>query len=227
MYKKLASGLIVSCQAAEGEVFHGLGLMRYMAKAAKAGGAAGIRALADEIPSIREETDLPVIGLVKKKYEGSEVYITPTRREADVLLETGCDVIAIDATARPRPQGETAESLFSYIKKAAPGIAVMADCDTLESALAADKIGFDYAGTTMRGYTRETAGIGIPDYAFLKEFCGALRHAKPIAEGGIWEAGQLKKVLECKPYAVVIGTAITRPADITARFTKIMAEVRG
>lgn len=227
MYKELARGLIVSCQAAEGEVFHGLDLMRYMARAAESGGAVGIRALAEEIPSIKQVTDLPVIGLVKKKYSDSDVYITPTRREVDILLKTDCDVIALDATLRSRPQKETVEGLVNYIKSCAPDIRIMADCDCLESALAADSIGFDYAGTTMRGYTEKTQGINIPDYAFLKELRKSLRSAKLIAEGGIWEVSQLEKVLECDPYAVVIGTAITRPADITARFAKIITEKRG
>lgn len=218
----LKRGLIVSCQAAEGEPLFGLGLMRFMARAAKAGGAVGIRALADEIAGIKEETDLPVIGLVKRTYADSDVYITPGRREIDRLIETGCEVIAMDGTLRPRPNGETLADLYAYARRRAPEIELMADCDDKESVLRADALGFDYIGTTLRGYTKGTEGVDIPDRAFLRDSKADLKRAALIAEGGIWETAQLEAVVSCDPYAVVIGTAITRPRDITARFVRII-----
>ena len=96
----------------------------------------------------------------------------------------------------------------------------MADCSDYEEAKAADEMGFDYVGTTLRSYTPYTAGAAIPDYELLKKMTSTLR-AKVIAEGGIWETGQLEKVLECNPYAVVIGSAITTPMDITKRFAGV------
>ncbi len=214
-------GLIVSCQAAEGEPLYGLGLMRYMARAAVEGGAVAIRALAEEIPAIREEVKVPVIGLVKRAYADSEVYITPTRKEIDEVILSGADVVAMDVTGRPRPDGVSTEELIAYAKERDPAILLMADCDTLQNALEADALGFDFVGTTMRGYTPATEGISIPDYVFLHELKKRLNYAKLIAEGGIWEREQLARVLEADPYAVVIGSAITRPKNITQRFTEL------
>lgn len=221
-FLKPPAGLIVSCQAAEGEPLYGLQLMRYMARAAVAGGAVAIRALAEEIPQIKQEVNVPVIGLVKRNYPNSPVYITPTRREIDEVLASGADVIALDATNRPRPNGETLQELAEYARSRAPEVFLMADADTVENARIADSLGFDFVGTTMRGYTEATAGIPIPDYGFLRELKGSLKHALLIAEGGVWEAGQLEKVLETHPYAVVVGTAITRPRDITARMNAVI-----
>lgn len=218
-------GLIVSCQAAEGEPLFGLNLMRYMARAAVAGGAVAIRALADEIPAIKKEVSVPVIGLVKRSYADSEVYITPTEKEIDEVIASGADVIATDVTGRARPDGITARELVRYAKERDPSIYLMADCDTIENALEADALGFDFIGTTMRGYTPATEGISIPDYGFLHELSRRLRHGKPIAEGGIWEREQLARVLEAKPYAVVIGSAITRPKNITQRFQELFGKL--
>lgn len=161
-----------------------------------------------------------MIGIIKAVYEDSGVYITPTLKEVKALLTTGCEVIALDATKRNRPNGEKIEDLVAYIRQNAPATEMMADCSTFEEAKAADELGFDYIGSTLRGYTEYTKGIPIPDYDLLKKMRSELS-AKIIAEGGIWELGQLERVLACDPYAVVIGSAITRPMDITKRFAKV------
>ncbi len=217
----LNKGLIVSCKAVKGEPLYGLNIMHHFARAAVLGGAKGIRAnYVSDINAIKSEVDVPVIGIIKAVYEGSEVYITPTLKEVKELLETGCEVIALDATKRKRPNGETLESLVKYIRENAPEVEIMADCSDFEEAKAADKLGFDYIGSTIRGYTEYTKGISIPDYDFLKKMKTEL-NAKIIAEGGIWDTKQLEKVLECEPYAVVIGSAITRPMDITKHFANV------
>ena len=216
----LNRGLIVSCQAVKGEPLYGLDMMHHFARAAVLGGAKGIRAnYVSDIKAIKNEVDVPVIGIIKAVYEGSDVYITPTLKEVKELLTTGCEVIALDATNRPRPNGENLKDLVAYIRENAPSVEIMADCSTFEEAKAADEMGFDYVGSTMRGYTEYTKGISIPDYDMLAKMRREL-NAKVIAEGGIWEISQLDKVLECDPYAVVIGSAITRPMDITKRFAK-------
>lgn len=220
----LKRGLIVSCQAVEGEPLYGLDIMRHFARAAVLGGAAGIRAnYVSDINSIKNEVDVPVIGIIKAVYDDSDVYITPTLKEVKELLATDCEVIALDATNRRRPEGERLENLVEYIRKNSPKTEIMADCSTFEEAKAADEMGFDYVGSTMRGYTDYTKGTAIPDYEFLKKMKREL-NAKVIAEGGIWEALQLERVLECEPYAVVIGSAITRPMDITKRFSKVFKD---
>lgn len=216
----LEKGLIISCQAVKGEPLYGLGIMRHFARAAVLGGARGIRANSvEDIISIKKEVGVPVIGIIKEIYDDSEVYITPTLKEVKALISTGCEVIALDATARRRPNGETLADLVKYIRENAPNTEIMADCSTYEEGRAADEMGFDYIGTTMRGYTEYTKGIEIPDIGLLKKMCDNL-NGKVIAEGGIWEISQLRKVLECGPYAVVIGSAVTRPYDITKRFAR-------
>ena len=122
----LKRGLIVSCQAVKGEPLYGYGIMHLFAKAAKEGGATGIRALAPDVDSIKDEVNLPVIGLVKEIYEDSELYITPTKAEVDVLLNTKCDVICMDATLRSRPGGITLDELYAYARENAGGREIMA-----------------------------------------------------------------------------------------------------
>lgn len=219
---KLSRGLIVSCQAVLGEPLYGLNIMQHFAKAAVLGGAVGIRAnYVSDIKEIKKSVDVPIIGIIKAEYPDSEVYITPTLKEVKELIEAGCEVISLDATKRPRPRGEKLCDLVDYIRKNST-VEIMADCSTLEEAENAHKLGFDYIGSTMRGYTSYTKGIEIPDYSFLTELVKSFPDTKIIAEGGIWEANQLTKVCECGVYAVVIGSAITRPKDITAHFVKAL-----
>lgn len=219
----LPRGLIVSCQAVKGETLYGYGIMNLMAKCAKDGGAVGIRAnYVDDILSIKKEVDLPIIGIIKAVYEGSDVYITPTLKEVKDLIGTGCEVIALDCTKRVRPNGEILKDLVKYIRENAPSVEIMADTADFDDALTADELGFDYIGSTMRGYTSYTKGVSLPDYDFITKLVKEFPNRKIIAEGGIWEADQLKKVCECGVYSVVIGTAITRPTDITKRFVGVM-----
>ena len=194
--------------------------MHLFARAAVAGGAVGIRALYYDIESIKREVDVPVIGLVKEDYEDSEIYITPTKREVDLVLGTGAECLALDATLRVRPNGEKLEDLVKYIREKSPKTEIMADIATLDEAINADKLGFDYVSTTLRGYTADTKGAKLPDIEFMREVKGALKNAKMIAEGGIYECGEVERISEINPYAVVIGSAITRPMVTTSRFNK-------
>ncbi|MBR4835523.1 MAG: N-acetylmannosamine-6-phosphate 2-epimerase [Clostridia bacterium] len=213
----LKRGLIVSCQAVKGEPLYGYGIMHLFAKAAKEGGATGIRALVDDVDSIKDEVNLPVIGLVKEIYEDSEIYITPTKAEVDRLLATKCDVLCMDATLRSRPGGITLEELYAYARENANGREIMADVSTIEEAINADKLGFDYISTTMRGYTPYTKEYEIPDVDFVKECLGKVKNAKVIAEGGVFEVSHMEAISKVNPYAVVVGSAITRPKVITER----------
>ena len=215
--------LIVSCQAVEGEVLFGYDIMDKMALSAVKAGSKAIRcnSVAD-INSIKAMVDVPTIGIIKAVYEGSDVYITPTIKEVKLLLEnTKTEVIALDATVRTRPNNANLTELVSYIRENAPNVEIMADVSNAEEATMADELGFDYIGSTMRGYTSYTKGITLPDYDFLTWLVNNM-NAKIIAEGGIWEVGELAQVNKCGVHAVVIGTAITRPYDITKRFLKVM-----
>ena len=213
----LKRGLIVSCQAVKGEPLYGYGIMHLFAKAAKEGGATGIRALVDDVDSIKDEVNLPIIGLVKEIYEDSEIYITPTKKEVDRLLATKCDVLCMDATLRTRPGGITLDELYAYARENAGEREIMADVSTIEEAINADRLGFDYISTTMRGYTPYTKEYEIPDVDFVKECLDKVKHSKVIAEGGVFEVSHMEAISRVNPYAVVVGSAITRPKVITER----------
>jgi len=216
--QQLKGGLIVSCQALPGEPLHMPGYMVGMAQAARQAGAVGIRANGvEDVRAIREAVGLPVIGLIKCSYDDSEVYITPTLREVEALIEAGADIIATDATDRVRPFGEKREAFFERIRKCYPEQLFMADCATAEDGLRAEQMGYDMVGTTMAGYTRETERTVRPDYEMIR-FLSAHCNIPVIAEGGIWTPQQLKQVYECGAFSAVIGSAITRPYEITKRF---------
>ncbi|MUV37227.1 N-acylglucosamine-6-phosphate 2-epimerase [Lentibacillus sp. JNUCC-1] len=218
---KLPNDLIVSCQALEDEPLHSSFIMSKMALAAKEGGAKGIRANSkDDILAIKGEVDLPVIGIVKRDYPGSDVYITATAREVDELVESGCEVIAMDATFGERPEKSLAE-LVAYVREAAPDVELMADIATVEEAVAAAGLGFDYVGTTLHGYTEDTKGKKLydDDFAFLREVVAAV-DAAVIAEGNIQTPEMLARAFELGVHAAVVGGAITRPQQITERFAR-------
>lgn len=215
-------GLIVSCQALKDEPLYGGDTMAKMAYAAEQGGAKAIRAnTVEDILAIRNKVKLPVVGLIKEVYEDSEIYITPTIKEAEALIKTGCEVIATDATLRPRPHGETLEALVQYIRTHAPSVCLMADIATEEEAARAEELGFDYISSTLRGYTKDTCHVTLPDIKFVKTIAAKLS-TPIIAEGGIWTVEQLDELMRSGAYAAVIGQAITRPQNITARFNQVM-----
>ena len=193
-------GVIVSCQALPDEPLYGYHFMGHLAFAAKEGGAVGIRANTCE--------DI--------------VYITPTMKEIDALAATGVEIIALDATDRPRPNGLDLDTLFKEARAKYPNQLFMADCSCYEDCKHAAEIGFDLVGTTLCGYTAKTKGTAIPNYDLLSRITTEL-NVPVIAEGGVWERGQLQKVFSYPVHAAVIGTAITRPRDITRRFVEAIS----
>ena len=162
-FEQVKGGLIVSCQALADEPMFGSEVMAKFALAAKQGGAKGIRAnTIPDIRAIKKTVDLPVIGIIKKDYPDSEVYITPTFEEVKALIDEGVDVIALDGTRRSRPAGETLEGLVEKIRAYRKDVLLMADTSTYEEAVYAEKLGFDFAGTTLVSYTPYTKGEPIP-----------------------------------------------------------------
>lgn len=214
--------LIVSCQALPEEPLHSSFIMGRMAKAAEEGGARGIRANTKaDIVEIKKNVDLPVIGIVKKNYDDSAVYITPTMAEVDELTEAGAEIIAMDATANLRPGKETLDHFFKTVREKYPKQLFMADCSTVEEALHAAAIGFDFIGTTLVGYTEQSRGMRIEnnDFEIIREI---LRKSTcpVIAEGNIDTPEKAARVLELGCYSVVVGSIITRPQVITRNFVK-------
>ncbi|MDY4251049.1 N-acetylmannosamine-6-phosphate 2-epimerase [Clostridium sp.] len=223
MSKKVDSikgNLIVSCQALPNEPLHSSFIMGRMALAAKEGGAAGIRAnTKEDIAEIQSQVDLPIIGIVKRDYEDSKVYITPTMKEIDELMEVKPEIIAIDATGALRPGNKTLDEFFKEIKEKYPEQLLMADCSTVEEALHADELGFDFIGTTMVGYTEQSANLRIEnnDFEIIREIISKAKHPV-IAEGNINTPEKVKRVIELGCYSVVVGSIITRPQLITKAF---------
>ncbi len=226
MLNKIKNGLVASCQALEDEPLHSSFIMAKIALAADLGGAAGIRAnsLLD-IQAIKKEVSLPVVGIVKRDYPDSDVFITATKKEVDELIESGCEMIAMDATLRQRPNGEQLKDIVDYVKVNHPHIQLMADISTLEDALEAERLGFDCVSTTLYGYTNETSGCKLyeNDFEFIKIVLDNIR-IPVIAEGNILTPEMAKIVMSLGAYSVVVGGAISRPQQITRRFVD---EIKG
>ena len=219
---KIKGGLIVSCQALASEPLYDSYIMSKMALAAKLGGAVGIRAnTVVDIKAIKEKVDLPLIGIIKQEYDDSDVYITPTMKGVDALVETGCEIIAIDATNRLRPNGETLEAFFTKVREKYPNQLFMADTSCFDEGKKAEELGFDLIGTTMAGYTPYTKGTPLPDFNLMQRYVSEL-HTPVIAEGGIWVPEQLKKAIDIGVHSAVVGTAITRPRNITKHFAEVL-----
>lgn len=216
--EKIKGGLIVSCQALPEEPLHSSYIMSRMAYAAYLGGAAGIRAnTVEDITEIKKTVDLPIIGIIKQVYDDSDVYITPTINEVAKLYECGVDIIAVDATNRIRTGGVSFEDFFTEVRKEFPNQLFMADTSCFDEGKKARELGIDIVGTTMSGYTPYTKGTVLPDFGLMERYVKEL-DCPVIAEGGIWTPEQLKKALDIGVHAAVVGTAITRPREITKRF---------
>lgn len=225
--RALKGKLIVSCQALPQEPLHSSFIMGRMARAAKEGGAAGIRAnTKEDIKEIQEVTGLPVIGIVKRDYPDSAVYITPTMKEIEELMEVKPEIIAIDATGALRPGNVTLADFFHQIKEKYPEQKLMADCSTIEEALFADELGFDFIGTTMVGYTPQSKGLKIEenDFEILRTILKKVKHPV-IAEGNVNSPEKAKRVIELGSYAVVVGSSITRPQLITKGYAEAVNSV--
>lgn len=222
--KQLEGQLIVSCQALPHEPLHSSFIMGRMARAAKEGGACGIRAnTKEDIAEIQKNVDLPVIGIVKRDYDDSKIYITPTMAEMEELMEVKPEIIALDATADLRPNNITLDEFYREIRRRYPDQKLMADCSTVEEALHADELGFDFIGTTLVGYTEQSKGDRIEndDFAIIRTILSNVSHPV-IAEGNINTPQKAKRVIELGCFSVVVGSIITRPQLITKSFTEAL-----
>ena len=222
--ESLKGKLIVSCQARPHEPLHSSFIMGRMALAAKEGGAYGIRAnTKEDIAEIQARVDLPVIGIVKRDYEDSKVYITPTMKEINELMEVRPDIIALDATHSLRPGGRTLDEFYREIRNSYPEQLLMADCSTVEEALHADQLGFDFIGTTLVGYTDQSRDLKIEsnDFEIIRQIVAKVKH-RVIAEGNINTPEKAKRVIELGAFSVVVGSIITRPQLITKSFAEAL-----
>jgi putative N-acetylmannosamine-6-phosphate epimerase len=212
--------LVVSCQARADNPLHGPVHMAAMAQAAEAGGARGIRANgAEDVAAIRAVTGLPIIGICKVFDDRFPVYITPDFGSAARIAEAGAGIIAIDATPRPR-NGEPVERLIARIRGEL-GREVFADISTLDEGRAAHAHAATYVATTLSGYTEETAsrkGEG-PDLELLSALVAEI--PTPVVAEGRFDTPELvAEAFRRGAHAVVVGTAITNPREITRRFVQ-------
>ncbi|ASN06151.1 N-acetylmannosamine-6-phosphate 2-epimerase [Virgibacillus necropolis] len=220
---KISKKLIVSCQALEDEPLHDAYIMGKMALAASQGGASGIRAnTVKDIQAIKKEVNLPIIGIIKKDFADSDVFITPTINEVEALYQEAVDIIAFDATKQERPDGKSFEEFFSEVKARYPDQLFMADVSTLEEGINAEKAGVDVVAPTLAGYTSYSKGT-VP-LEITKDLIENVS-IPVIAEGNFDIPEKAKKALQLGAHAVVVGSAITRPKIITGKFVSAIEEL--
>lgn len=223
IFNQLKGKLIVSCQALEDEPLYSSFIMGKMALAATQAGAGGIRAnTISDIKEIKKNTNLPIIGIIKRNYGNCNVYITPTIKEVDELVEEGVDIIAIDSTRRHRPDNVELECFVKNIKEKYPNQIVMGDISNVDEAVYSEKIGVDIVGTTLCGYTDYTKGDNP-----LNTLQKVLKAVKipVIAEGNLDTPEKAKKSIQMGALAVVVGGAITRPKQIAEKFIKAIESI--
>ena len=214
------NGLIVSCQVQKDEPIYTNDMVVKMAQAAKWAGAVGIRAnTPEQIRLIKENCDLPIIGLYKIWHDDTDVFITPTMKEVDEIVAAGADIIAIDCTAQKTHEGTIAWDLLPQVRKKYPDHLIFADVSNIEEAKHASANGAEIVAPTLYGYTQETAHIEGADFRMVAEMCRELQEeACVMMEGHIYSPEDAMKCIFIGCHSVVVGSAITRPHYVTKRF---------
>lgn len=211
---RIRHGLIVSCQAAPGTPLHGAEPMARMAQAAVAGGAVGVRVRGvSDVAAVRRVVSVPLIGLTKRGAEG--VYITPCLRDALDLEDAGADVVAVDATLRPRPDSASTDQFLRELKETLR-VPILADVDSVDAGIRAGDNGADLIATTLVGYTGDARPVG-PDFSVLEGLVARV-DVPVIAEGRFHTESDVRRAISLGAHAVVVGGAITDPIAITKRF---------
>ncbi|ATG55551.1 N-acetylmannosamine-6-phosphate 2-epimerase [Brachybacterium ginsengisoli] len=219
----LEGSLIVSCQAYPGEAMRDPRTMAQVAAAVVEGGAAAVRAQGlEDIRQVAAAVEVPVIGIWKDGTEG--VFITPTLEHCLAVIEAGADILALDGTARPRPDGRSFAETVAAVREHFDG-PLMADCDSVESALLAGELGVEIIGTTLAGYTDARPRTVGPDLELLEALAGRLPATSAlVAEGRIHSPAQAAAARATGAHAVVVGTAITHPTSLTRWFREAVTD---
>ncbi len=226
LIERLKGGLIVSCQAYPGEPLRHPETMAQMARACELGGAVAIRCQGlSDIAAIKGRVEVPVIGLWKEGHEG--VYITPTLRHARACVAAGADVVAIDATALPRPDGRTFEQTVRDLR-ATEETLIMADCADIEDIRRGVAAGCDLVSTTL---SHHAAAIDCgmadgPDLELLRQATQEFPGFPVVCEGRVHTPADARAAIDAGAWAVVVGTAITHPTSVTSWFAKAMEQGR-
>jgi N-acylglucosamine-6-phosphate 2-epimerase len=220
---RLRGGLIVSIQPEAASVLNTPPTVALLARCVVANGAAGVRIEGGErIAAVRAAVDVPILGLVKRAHPGFAPYITPTLGEVDEIVAAGAEIVAFDATARPRPGGETVAELVAAIH--ARGGLAMADCATASELRAATDAGADIIATTLSGYTDETRGRSLPAIDLIAP--AAAGGAFVILEGGVASPSQARAAIAAGAGAVVVGTALSNLDALVRGFANDVAAER-
>ena len=215
---QLDGTLVVSCQAEAGMPLDTPDHIAAIARSVVLGGATGVRIEgAANIEAVRRRISVPVIGLIKARRADAEIYITPTLDDVAVVIDAGADIVAMDATNRPRPA--TLEAMLGAI--AARGRLSMGDVSTLDEGKRAIDAGASVISTTMAGYTPYSTQQRGPDFKLMEQLAGA---GLPfVAEGRIWTPQEAVRCFELGARFIVVGGAITRPDAITRGFVDQVA----
>ena len=219
--KQLQGGLIVSCQTQKDEPIYTPDMVVKMAECAKWGGAVGLRINSPEqIRQVKKANiGLPIIGLYKVWHEDTDVFITPTMKEVDAIVQAGADIIALDCTAQITHEKTKAWDLLTEVRKKYPDYLILADVSNIEEGVHAANNGADLVAPTLYGYTKETKHIEGANFRMVAQMCRALAgKAHVIMEGHIYTPEEAMQCLYLGCYAVVVGSAITRPHYVTKRF---------
>lgn len=218
---RIKGGLIVSVQADDNEPLGKPEILAALAQASELGGACAVRSCYPKnIIAIRNAVSIPVFGIYKKKYVDSDVFIGATLADNLEIAKTGCEILAFDATNRKRPNNEKLEDIIHALKEKT-NVLLMADISTFDEGERACELGLDLISTTLSGYTSytKTESEYKPDFALLQKLVEKIGNRIPvIAEGRIWNPEDARRLLELGAYAVVVGSAITRPTLVTRRF---------
>lgn len=220
---RLHGALIVSVQARAGSALDDPHVLAAMARAAQDSGAAGVRIQGvRNLAAVRKCVDVPIVGIIKREYEGFEPYITPTLREVREVLDCGAEIVAFDATARPRPGGIEVAELVEAIHSG--GALAMADCALPEDGICAQAAGADIVATTLCGYTKETRGAALPALDLLRRFRDLATFV--VCEGGIHTPSSAAGAVQAGAHAVVVGTAITNTEWLVSQFVASLGPQR-
>ncbi len=219
---KIQNGLIVSCQAPADSPLCKPEIIAALAETAEQNGAVAVRIDSPEhIRAVKHAVKVPIFGIYKVIYDSSKVYITPTFKAAKEVAEAGADVIAIDATLRQRPEGESLTKIVLRIKEEL-NLPVMADVSTLEEGLnAVEAIGVDFVSTTLSGYTNATKHLIEPDFELVEKLAGRL-DVPVICEGRLRSSDDVRRAFDCGAFAVVVGGAITGVDQLVQQFVSAM-----
>lgn len=226
LLEKLKGGLIVSAQTQKDEPIYTEDMVVKMAECAKWAGAVGLRINSPEqIRQVKQAIpDLPIIGLYKVWYDDTDVFITPSMKEVDAIVEAGCDIIALDCTKQINHEGKPAWDLIKEVRVKYPDHLIFADCSTIEEAKRASENGAEIVAPTLYGYTKETAHIEGADYRMIGKLCRELKdEACVIMEGHLYTPEDAMKCIFLGCHSVVVGSAITRPHYVAKRFVDCLS----